>query len=72
MCNKSLFGHHCAAYAQKLLIAKAREVQISTHSWGQLHHKGVEILADDSDIGRSADTGYETKRRLAYLPAFGQ
>jgi hypothetical protein len=53
-------------------IAKAREVHISTASWGQTHHKGVEIPGgEDASDAFGEDTGFQTKRKLAYLPAYG-
>ena len=54
-----------------LFTAKAREVHISTASWGQTHHKGVEIPEGGDGSGLGEETGFQTKRKLAYLPTYG-
>ncbi|KAF8581519.1 P-loop containing nucleoside triphosphate hydrolase protein [Ramaria rubella] len=56
--------------AKQSVWAKAREVHISTASWGQTHHKGVEIPGD-SGAKDAGEAGFQTKRKLAFLPAFG-
>ncbi|KAF8505062.1 BCS1 N terminal-domain-containing protein [Gautieria morchelliformis] len=55
--------------AKQSIWEKAREVHISTASWGQTHHKGVEIPGDETE--HSTENGFQTKRKLAYLPAYG-
>ena len=51
--------------------AKPREVHISTATWGQTHHKGIEIPGLTEDAGDMDEQSFQTKRKLAYLPAYG-